>query len=116
VIRIGSTTPRGYPREDFADAWARYLPSPHPLKQRNGCNNATNCLLRRRYRVDGAFLTKCACIELEGCTELPLLGNFPLLLCLGVVAFAAVSVAGVVWLRVTWFDDVTRWASYASAQ
>jgi hypothetical protein len=26
VIRVGSTTPRGYRREDFVDAWARYLP------------------------------------------------------------------------------------------
>jgi hypothetical protein len=26
VIRVGSATPRGYRREDFVDAWARYLP------------------------------------------------------------------------------------------
>jgi len=25
TVRIGEHTPRGYPREDFADAWARYL-------------------------------------------------------------------------------------------
>lgn len=25
VIRVGSTTPRGYRREDFVDAWTRYL-------------------------------------------------------------------------------------------
>jgi hypothetical protein len=28
VIRVGSTTPRGYRREDFVDAWTRYLPPP----------------------------------------------------------------------------------------
>lgn len=27
VIRIGTTTPRGYTKTDFYDAWARYLPS-----------------------------------------------------------------------------------------
>jgi hypothetical protein len=27
TVRIGSTTPRGYERKDFLDAWARYLPS-----------------------------------------------------------------------------------------
>jgi len=26
VIRIGSTTHKGYRREDFVDAWRRYLP------------------------------------------------------------------------------------------
>jgi hypothetical protein len=35
VIRVGSTTPRGYRREDFADPWARYLqpPTPEPTQQ-----------------------------------------------------------------------------------
>lgn len=28
VIRVGGTTPRGYRRDDFADVWLRYLPSP----------------------------------------------------------------------------------------
>ena len=27
VIRLGNTTPRGYTKSDFYDAWARYLPS-----------------------------------------------------------------------------------------
>ena len=26
TLRVGGATPRGYRREDFADAWARYLP------------------------------------------------------------------------------------------
>jgi hypothetical protein len=30
VIRIGSTTHKGYRREDFVDAWRRYLPPPGP--------------------------------------------------------------------------------------
>jgi hypothetical protein len=30
VIRIGSTTHKGYRREDFVDAWRRYLPPPVP--------------------------------------------------------------------------------------
>ncbi|MGO8925126.1 MAG: DUF3631 domain-containing protein [Xanthobacteraceae bacterium] len=30
VIRVGSATPRGYRRADFANAWARYLPPPTP--------------------------------------------------------------------------------------
>jgi hypothetical protein len=30
VIRFGDTTARGYAREDFIDAWARYLPCPPP--------------------------------------------------------------------------------------
>jgi hypothetical protein len=29
VVRIGETTSRGYAREDLADAWSRYLSSPH---------------------------------------------------------------------------------------
>jgi Protein of unknown function (DUF3631) len=28
VIRVGGATPRGYRRDDFADAWLRYLPPP----------------------------------------------------------------------------------------
>jgi hypothetical protein len=28
VIRVGGATPRGYQREDFEDAWSRYLPPP----------------------------------------------------------------------------------------
>ena len=31
VIRVGGATPRGYRREDFVDAWSRYLP-PAPLE------------------------------------------------------------------------------------
>ena len=27
TIRVGDKTPRGYAREDLADAWARYLPA-----------------------------------------------------------------------------------------
>jgi hypothetical protein len=30
TIRIGSTTHKGYRREDFVDAWRRYLPPPAP--------------------------------------------------------------------------------------
>ena len=30
TIRIGSTTPKGYRREDFLGAWKRYLPPPTP--------------------------------------------------------------------------------------
>jgi len=30
VIRVGTTTLRGYRREDFEDAWSRYLPAPSP--------------------------------------------------------------------------------------
>jgi hypothetical protein len=30
VIRIGELTPRGYERDDFADAWERFLPPPRP--------------------------------------------------------------------------------------
>jgi Protein of unknown function (DUF3631) len=30
VIRIGEATAKGYAREDFYDAWQRYLPVPHP--------------------------------------------------------------------------------------
>jgi hypothetical protein len=35
VIRVGDTTPRGYERADFHDAWRRYLPQPpqHPQQQ-----------------------------------------------------------------------------------
>jgi hypothetical protein len=28
TVRIGAHTPRGYSREDFWDAWTRYLPPP----------------------------------------------------------------------------------------
>jgi hypothetical protein len=31
VVRLGERTPRGYAREDFADAWARYLPDVAPV-------------------------------------------------------------------------------------
>jgi hypothetical protein len=30
TIRVGSATPKGYRRADFADAWARYLPAASP--------------------------------------------------------------------------------------
>jgi hypothetical protein len=30
VIRIGETTPRGYTKDHFADAWERFLPQPRP--------------------------------------------------------------------------------------
>lgn len=35
VIRTGQVTPRGYRREDFEDAWARYLPVSPPLPDSN---------------------------------------------------------------------------------
>lgn len=37
TLRIGNTTPKGYRRQDFADAWARYLP---PILQ-NSATTAT---------------------------------------------------------------------------
>jgi hypothetical protein len=33
TVRIGDSTPRGYARADFVDAWARYLGSPLPEAQ-----------------------------------------------------------------------------------
>lgn len=33
TIRLDDSTPRGYHRSDFADAWARYLPSPEKAQQ-----------------------------------------------------------------------------------
>ena len=51
VLRIGDSTPRGYQREQFTDAWARYCPTgtetpknppaaPPPPDKRNNRNNA----------------------------------------------------------------------------
>jgi hypothetical protein len=43
VIRIGGATPRGYRREDFEDAWVRYLPLclPDKRNKRNMCNRTS---------------------------------------------------------------------------
>ena len=41
VIRVGGATPRGYRKEDFTDAWLRYLP-PHPLDERNKRKHRNN--------------------------------------------------------------------------
>ena len=41
VIRIGSTTHKGYRREDFVDAWRRYLPPSRRRKQGNSGNKVT---------------------------------------------------------------------------
>jgi hypothetical protein len=39
VIRVGDSTPRGYRREDFHDAWETYLPS--PLSSEGSATSAT---------------------------------------------------------------------------
>ena len=41
VIRLGDSTPRGYTRADFEDAWARYLP-PVSLSPRESATSATS--------------------------------------------------------------------------
>jgi hypothetical protein len=51
VIRIGGSTPRGYAKDDFFDAWKRYLPqqsatpaqriSPYPQKSATSTTSAT---------------------------------------------------------------------------
>lgn len=40
VVRVGSTTPRGYAREDLHDPWVRYLGAPSP-KSATSATNAT---------------------------------------------------------------------------
>ncbi len=41
VVRVGAATPRGYAREDFHDAWTRYL-GPLPME---GATSATSTTL-----------------------------------------------------------------------
>ncbi len=38
TVRIGTKTAKGYRRESFTDAWARYLPSDQPFKASHGNN------------------------------------------------------------------------------
>jgi hypothetical protein len=40
VVRIGGSTPRGYARADFLDAWKRYLPAP-PIESATSATSAT---------------------------------------------------------------------------
>ena len=41
TVRIGATTPKGYAREDLADAWERYLPAP-PKESATSATSATD--------------------------------------------------------------------------
>jgi hypothetical protein len=41
TVRIGEKTPKGYAREDLADAWARYLP-PSPQESATSATSATS--------------------------------------------------------------------------
>jgi hypothetical protein len=49
TVRIGKTTPRGFHREQFADAFQRYLPAP---KKRSGLRNSEVLRLLRTYRPE----------------------------------------------------------------
>lgn len=44
TVRIGTTTPRGYAREDLWDAWSRYLPAP-PQESATSATRATSAAL-----------------------------------------------------------------------
>jgi hypothetical protein len=84
VLRIGSTTPRGYKREAFVDAWDRFLPGPRPdatsatraTSQPQSQANVADVadVADRREPSNGRFcdacLTPTVCSDLHLCREL----------------------------------------------
>jgi hypothetical protein len=48
VVRIGGTTPRGYRREDFIDAWQRYLP---PMAARSATSETSSTSERNQSDI-----------------------------------------------------------------
>jgi Protein of unknown function (DUF3631) len=64
VVRIDEHTPRGFEREQFADAWRRYLPLPPEAPE-----NATSATTREASQTEPHKQTDVADVAATGDTE-----------------------------------------------
>jgi hypothetical protein len=56
TIRVGDTTPKGYRREDFEDAWSRYLPEKSATSATSATDACPTCLsLAERGITNGCY-------------------------------------------------------------